>query len=101
MPSTMLNCVTATSRPRSRAGEISAMYMGETTDAPPTPIPPMKRKNSNEYQSQARPLPTAETKYSTAMHTSTARRPSASAGRPATIAPRIVPIKALATVKPS
>ena len=33
----MLNCVTATSRPRSTAGEISAMYIGETTDAPPTP----------------------------------------------------------------
>ena len=43
----MLNCCTATSRPRSRAGEISAMYIGETTEAPPIPSPPTKRKNSS------------------------------------------------------
>ena len=53
MPSTMLNWVTATSRPRRRAGEISAMYIGETTEAPPTPMPPTKRKKRNEDQSQA------------------------------------------------
>ena len=35
----MLNWVIATRRPRRRVGEISAMYMGETTDAPPTPEP--------------------------------------------------------------
>jgi len=32
----MLNCVMATRRPRIRAGEISAIYMGDTTEAPPT-----------------------------------------------------------------
>ena len=62
MPNTILNCVIATRRPRYRAGDISAMYIGETTEAPPTAMPPMKRKNMNEYQSQANPLPTAETK---------------------------------------
>ena len=58
----MLNWVTATSRPRRRAGEISAMYIGETTEAAPTPSPPRKRKTRKEYQPQARALPTAETK---------------------------------------
>ena len=58
----MLNCWTATRRPRSRAGDISAMYMGETTEAPPIARPPMNRKNNNEYQSQAKPQPIAETK---------------------------------------
>ncbi len=62
MPKTMLNWVIATRRPRSLAGEISAMYIGETTEAPPTPIPPKKRNSRNEYQSQANALPTAETK---------------------------------------
>ena len=62
MPSTTLNCWIATSRPRNRAGEISAMYRGETTDAPPTASPPRNRKARNEYQSQARALPSAETK---------------------------------------
>ena len=58
----MLNCVTATSRPRIRAGDISAMYIGDTTDAPPIPIPPMKRKNKRECQSHGKALPTADTK---------------------------------------
>ena len=48
--------------PRSRAGEISAMYRGETTDAPPTARPPRKRNPRKEYQSQGKALPTAETK---------------------------------------
>ena len=48
--------------PADRAGEISAMYIGETTDAPPTPMPPRKRKNRNEYQSHARLQPSAERK---------------------------------------
>ena len=62
MPSTTLNCWIATSRPRNRAGEISAMYSGETTDAPPTATPPRKRKARNEYQSHARALPSEATK---------------------------------------
>ena len=58
----MLNWVTATNRPLSGAGEISAMYIGETTEVPPTPRPPRKRKTRNEVQLQARALPIAETK---------------------------------------
>ena len=62
MPRTTLNCMRATSLPRSRAGAISAMYIGATTEAPPTARPPRNRKASSEYQFQAVPLPTAETK---------------------------------------
>ncbi len=62
MPRTTLNCWAATSRPRTLAGEISAMYSGETTEAPPTASPPRARKARNEYQSHARALPRAETK---------------------------------------
>ncbi len=58
----MLNWVTATRRPRRRAGEISAMYIGETTDAAPTPRPPRKRKARKDDQLQATALPMAETK---------------------------------------
>jgi hypothetical protein len=100
IPSTMLNWVTATSRPRSAAGEISAMYMGDTTEAPPTPMPPTKRKSSMDHQSHARAVPTADTKYSAAIANNTRRRPKASVGRPTTIEPRMVPTRALATVKP-
>ena len=43
-------------------GDISAMYMGPTTDEAPTAKPPAKRKNKKEYQSMMAALPTAETK---------------------------------------
>lgn len=101
MPSTTLNWVMATIRPRYRAGEISAVYSGDTTDAPPTASPPSQRKNRNDHQSQANAQPTAETKYSTPNQASVPRRPRASAGQPAPSEPMIVPISALATVKPS
>ena len=44
------------------AGAISAMYIGATTDAPPTARPPRNRNTSSEVQLHAAPLPTAETK---------------------------------------
>ncbi len=97
----MLNCCTATSRPRYRAGEISAMYSGETTEAPPIPRPPRKRKKQKQYQLQGIAQPMAEMKYSTATTISAGRRPKRSAGRPAATDPTMVPIRAAATVKPS
>src|ERR1017187_487994 len=101
MPKTMLNWVMATRRPRYLAGAISAMYMGETTEAPPTATPPMKRKVAKDHQPHAREQPIAETKYRAPNVNSTARRPKASAGRPTTMEPMIVPIRAVETVKPS
>lgn len=60
MPSTMLNWKKATKRPRQCDGEISAIYIGPTTDEAPTANPPTKRKNMNEYQLTITALPTAE-----------------------------------------
>src|SRR5512147_1424411 len=90
----------ATRRPRYFAGEISAIYIGDTTDAPPTAKPPMNRKNMKENQSQASAQPIAETKNSTASAKRIPRLPKMSAGRPTTMEPMIVPISALETVKP-
>src|SRR5690348_1618059 len=101
MPSTILNWVRATSRPRHFAGDISAMYIGDTTDAPPTASPPTNRKIMNGHQPHASAQPMAEAKYRAPSRNSIARRPRASAGLPTVMAPRMVPINALATVKPS
>lgn len=87
--------------PRILAGEISAIYMGETTDAPPTPSPPINRKNKKLYQSHARPDPSAEIRYKIASRINTERRPNLSAGLLINIAPMMVPIRALATENPS
>ena len=48
MPKTMANWLTDTMRPRIRAGEISAMYMGELIEAAPIPTPPRMRKTTNQ-----------------------------------------------------
>ncbi len=101
MPSTMFNWLTATSSPRRRAGAISVIYIGHTTEAPPTATPPSQRKKSSAYQLQASPQPTAEMTKSTASSASTGRRPHQSAGRPTSNAPTMVPNSALETVKPS
>ena len=97
----MFNWLTATSRPRRLAGAISVIYIGQTTDAPPTATPPSQRKNSSAYQFHASAQPSAEMTNSTASIASTGRRPHQSAGRPTSNEPTIVPISALETVKPS
>lgn len=76
------------------------MYMGPSTEEPPMPSPPTNRKNTSEYQSQAKAHPRAETTYRTAMMRRLSRRPKRSAGIPANMAPRMVPISAVATVRP-
>ena len=43
MPKMMANWLHETSVPRIFAGEISAMYIGQTAEASPTPMPPMMR----------------------------------------------------------
>ena len=44
---TIANWLTTTSRPRKRAGATSAMYIGETVEAKPTPMPPTNRQTLN------------------------------------------------------
>ena len=97
----MFNWLTATKRPRTCGGEISAMYRGATTEAPPIASPPTNRKTNSDVPIPGQPQPNAETKYSTASHIRDGLRPSHSAGFPATSEPTIVPISALATVNPS
>src|SRR5574340_1320539 len=101
MPRTTLNWKKPTSRPRQRAGAISAMYMGPSTEEPPMPSPPTKRNNTSEFQPQAKPQPTAEMKYSTAISRSESRRPQRSPGMPANSEPITVPQSAAETDKPS
>ena len=96
----MFNWLTATSKPRRLAGAISVIYMGQTTEAPPTATPPSQRKKSNAYQFQASAQPNAAMTNSTANNASTGRRPHQSAGRPTSREPNMVPSSALDTVKP-
>src|ERR1019366_2603688 len=97
----MFNWLTATSSPRRLAGAISVIYIGQTTDAPPTATPPSHRKNSSAYQLHASAQPTDAMTNTTASIASTGRRPHQSAGRPTDSDPTIVPSSALDTVKPS
>src|ERR1035441_2578509 len=97
----MFNWLTATSKPRRLAGAISVIYIGQTTDAPPTATPPSQRKKSSAYQFHASAQPSAAITNTTASIASTGRRPHQSAGRPTNSEPNMVPNSALDTVKPS
>src|SRR5436853_795995 len=101
IPKTTLNWKKPTSRPRNLAGAISAMYIGPRTEDPPIPNPPIRRNRTSEYQFHATAQPTAEITYNTAITRRLSRRPYRSPGNPASIAPKIVPHSALATVTPS
>src|ERR1035437_7483883 len=101
MPNTILNWKNPTSRPRSFAGEISAMYIGPSTEEAPMPSPPMNRAPTKEYQSNANAQPRAEIRYSTAVMRKLPRRPYRSPGIPPNMAPRMVPQSAADTVNPS
>ena len=63
MPKTTLNWNRPTRRPRYLAGASSAMYMGPSTEEPPMPRPPIKRKKTSADQFQANAQPRAETRY--------------------------------------
>ena len=76
------------------------IYIGQTTDAPPTATPPSQRKNSSAYQFHASAHPSAEMTNNTASAANTGRRPHQSAGRPTSSDPTIVPSSALDTVRP-
>src|SRR5881275_2681415 len=97
----MLNWNSPTSRPRHFAGEISAIYIGPSTDDPPIPSPAKNRNSTSADQFHARAQPSAETRYRTASPRRLSRRPYLSPKRPAVAAPMIVPQSALETVKPS
>ena len=96
----MANWLTETIRPRSRAGLISAMYIGLVIEAAPTPIPPIMRKIMSWLRVRGIAVPMAETKNRIAERISTLRRPKRSLITPAPATPMMQPTRAQAAVQP-
>ena len=82
------------------AGEISAMYMGPTTEEAPTATPPINLNVTNNNQTEDDAQPIAESRYIMAITINTFLRPYFWAGLPVIREPITVPIKLEATVKP-
>ena len=62
IPTTIANWFNATSLPRILAGDISVIYIGETTDAMPTPSPPINLAMTNSIKVRVKAEKTAEIK---------------------------------------
>jgi hypothetical protein len=77
------------------------MYMGEITDAPPMPRPPINLKTKKRYQLLVKAHPRADIKKKAPSRDMIGLRPNFSVGLPELIDPIIVPIRATATVKPN
>jgi len=101
MPATIASWFTVTSRPRSRGGDSSAMYIGEVIAARPTPTPPTARQTLNSVIVRGRAVPIAEAMKQTAATASVARRPILSASHIPTSGPAIDPKIALLIASPS
>src|SRR5215210_7835357 len=95
-----LNWKSAVILPLMRAGDISEIYIGATTDEAPTASPPIKRKAIKDGKLLARALPSAESAKSNAMIKRIGFLPYLSVGIPAVKAPTTVPISADEIVKP-
>jgi hypothetical protein len=99
-PSTIASCCKVVKRPRMRVGDTSAIYAGATTDAAPTPNPPINRKQKKACADHDAPAPMAPTANKIAVSTITGRRPNFSAYWPASHAPIADPTSTEATDKP-
>src|ERR1017187_10028178 len=84
-----------------RGGDISAMYMGETTEARPTPTPPMIRKALNSIMFEGNDEPIAPTPYIKAVQTRVFFLPILSASAAPKKGPQMHPIVALLTANPT
>jgi hypothetical protein len=84
-----------------RAGEISAMYIGDVRDAAPTPKPPMNRKIMNSVRFLGSAVPRAETRKSTAEIIKTFFLPIRSLMVPAKAAPKTQPTSAQDATQPT
>src|ERR1700730_2967187 len=96
----MASCCKVVRRPRIAAGDTSAMYAGATTDAAPTPNPPMRRKMKNISADCDAPAPAAPTANSTAVSSISGFRPIFSAYCPASSAPMADPTNTEETDNP-
>ena len=76
------------------------MYMGDSAEATPMPIPPMKRATLNMVKSLKAPVAMADTVNSTAATVSNGFRPYLSASAPATMAPMRHPTSAVDMATP-
>ena len=94
MPITIDNWYIATSRPLILGGANSEMYNGASTDAIPTPIPPMSLATISKVNDGGKVDPNAEMKNKKAATISTGLRPYLSLIAPAISAPAIAPTSA-------
>src|SRR5687768_9265696 len=91
----------ATLRPRMDDGEISAMYMGDSIEAIPTPIPAINRMSEKMDNPGARAMPREDRAKMPAAIINPGRRPRRSANEPATKHPTIQPNAKVPVRKPS
>ncbi len=89
-----------TNFPRIRAGEISAIYIGERFEASPIPMPPIIRNTLKKRKFPAKAVPTAETVKSRPDKMSRRFRPDLSLMIPDKTAPIRHPNSALLCAKP-
>ena len=97
---TIVNWFMATSLPRTAAGAISAMYMGERFEAIPMATPPAIRQRLKAKKVLTSPVPIEEMTKTIAEKTKSHLRPSLSLRPPERIAPRRQPTSALPMAQP-
>src|SRR5689334_12095664 len=91
----------ATLRPRTEAGEISAMYMGLNIEAIPTPIPAAKRMAIKTVSEPDKAMPIDDNANTMAAVIKPGLRPKRSANAPAIRQPAIQPNASEPVRKPS
>ena len=100
IPSTMVIWLSDTSLPRTFVGATSAMYMGDSPEATPMPMPPKKRATRKEWKSEKAPVATDERRNMSADTTSRRLRPMRSASVPHSMAPIMHPTNAMVMARP-
>ena len=101
MPTTIVNWLIATSRPRMWAGATSAMYIGERLEAMPMATPPTIRQSTKAANVYAQPVRIDETANRRAAASSSLLRPSLSLSPPVTSDPSRQPTRAQLLAQPT
>ena len=97
---TIVNWFMATSLPRTAAGAISAMYIGERFEAKPMATPPAIRQRLKARKVPINPVPIEEMTKTIAEKTRSHLRPSLSLRLPEMSAPMRQPMSALPIAQP-
>ncbi len=98
---TIANWLTTTRRPRKRAGANSAIYIGDTVEASPTPIPPTNRQTLKSIMPRASALPMADAMNRAADNSNALLRPKRSASQTPANGPNGQPRIALPVTAPT